>query len=43
MEDNHKLVVQPYRRINLAMKEVVRKKVIKLLDTGLIYLILDSS
>lgn len=43
MEDDHKPVVQPQRRLNPAMKEVVRKEVIKLLDVGLIYPIFDSS
>lgn len=32
MEDNHKPVVQPQRRLNPVMKEVVRKEVMKLLD-----------
>ncbi|XP_050909068.1 uncharacterized protein LOC127122832 [Lathyrus oleraceus] len=43
MEDGHKPVVQPQRRLNPAMKEVVRKEVVKLLDAGLIYPIFDSS
>lgn len=43
MEDDHKLVVQPQRRLKPAMKEVVRKEVVKLLDTGLIYPISYSS
>ena len=43
MEDDHKPVVQPHRRLNPAMKEVVRKEVVKLLDAGLIYPISDSS
>ncbi|XP_058747230.1 uncharacterized protein LOC131620247 [Vicia villosa] len=43
MEDNQKPVVQPQRRLNPAMKEVVRKEVVKLLDAGLIYPISDSS
>ena len=43
MEDGHKPVVQPQRRLNLVMKEVVRKEVVKLLDAGLIYPISDSS
>nr|XP_012568510.1 uncharacterized protein LOC105851652 [Cicer arietinum] len=42
MEDNHKPVVQPQRRLNLAMKEVIRKKVVKLLEAGLIYPISNS-
>ncbi|XP_050908560.1 uncharacterized protein LOC127122233 [Lathyrus oleraceus] len=36
MEDGHKPVVQPQRRLNLVMKEVVRKEVVKLLDVGFI-------
>jgi hypothetical protein len=43
MEDDHKPVVQPQRRLNPAMKEVVRKEVVKLLDACLIYPISDSS
>ena len=43
MEDGHKPVVQPQRRLNPAMKEVVRKEVVKLLDVGLIDPISDSS
>ena len=43
MEDDQKPVVQPQRRLNPAMKEVVRKEVVKLLDAGLIYPISDSS
>ena len=42
MEDDHKPVVQPQRRLNLAMKEVVQKEVVKLLDACLIYPISDS-
>lgn len=34
MEDDYKPVVQPQRRLNPNMKEVVKSKVIKLLDTG---------
>src|SRR3954462_12565680 len=43
MEEDHKPVVQPQRRLNPVMKEVVRKEVVKLLDAGLIYPISDSS
>lgn len=43
MKDDHELVVQPQRRLKLAMKEVVRKEVVKLLDASLIYPISDSS
>ncbi|XP_050908886.1 uncharacterized protein LOC127122625 [Lathyrus oleraceus] len=38
-----KPVVQPQRRLNPAMKEVVRKEVVKLLDSGMIHPISDSS
>ena len=43
MEDEYKPLVQPQRRLNPNMKEVVKKEVIKLLDTGLIYPISDSA
>lgn len=43
MKDNHKLVVQPQRRRNPSLKEVVHKEVVKLSDAGLIYPISDSS
>ena len=43
MEEEYKLVVQPQRRLNPNMKEVVKKEVVKLLDAGLIYPISDSS
>ncbi|XP_071739332.1 uncharacterized protein [Rutidosis leptorrhynchoides] len=42
MEENYKPVVQRQRKLNPNMKEVVKKKVIKLLDTSLIYPISDS-
>ncbi|GKA57273.1 reverse transcriptase domain-containing protein [Tanacetum coccineum] len=42
MEDEFKLSVQPQRRVNPNIKEVVKKEVIKLLDVGLIYPISDS-
>ncbi|KAJ9547666.1 hypothetical protein OSB04_020209 [Centaurea solstitialis] len=42
MEDNFKPCVQKQRRLNLKMQEVVKKEVIKLLDTGIIYPISDS-
>ena len=35
--------MEAQRRINLAMKEVVRKEVLKWLDTGVIYPIFDSA
>nr|KYP59984.1 Retrovirus-related Pol polyprotein from transposon 17.6 [Cajanus cajan] len=43
MEDEYKPVAQPQRRLNLVMKEVVKKEVIKLLDAGMIYPISDSA
>ncbi|KAJ9544693.1 hypothetical protein OSB04_024400 [Centaurea solstitialis] len=43
MNEGHRPVVQPQRRLNPIMKEVVRKEVLKLLDTRIIYPIADSS
>ena len=43
MEAKYKPVVQPQRRLNPTMKEVVKKEVLKLLDAGMIYPISDSS
>jgi len=43
LEANYKHVRQPQRRLNPIMKEEVRKEVLKLLEAGLIYPILDSS
>jgi hypothetical protein len=34
MEDNHKPMVQPQRRLHPVMKEVIRKEVVKLLEAG---------
>ncbi|KAJ9561813.1 hypothetical protein OSB04_006973 [Centaurea solstitialis] len=42
MEDNFKPCVQKQRRLNPKMQEVVKKEVIKLLDTGIIYPISNS-
>nr|GEZ64721.1 retrovirus-related Pol polyprotein [Tanacetum cinerariifolium] len=42
MEDEFKPSVQPQRRVNPNIKEVVKKEVIELLDAGLIYPISDS-
>ena len=42
MEDSYKPSVQPQHRLNPAMKEVVRKEVLKLLDASMIYAISDS-
>lgn len=43
IEDDHKPVVHPQRRLSPTIKEVVQKEVVKLLDIGLIYPISDSS
>ena len=43
MKETHKSKVQPQRRLNPSMKEVVKAEVIKLLDAGIIYPISDSS
>src|SRR5262249_15843833 len=42
MEEGHHPVIQPQRRLNPNMKEVVKTEVIKLLDASLIYPISDS-
>jgi hypothetical protein len=42
LEENSKPLREPQRRLNLAMLEVVRAEVIKLLDAGIIYPISDS-
>ena len=43
MEETYKPFVQPQRRLNPSMQEVVRKEVVKLMDAGIIYPISDSS
>jgi len=43
MEADFKPVAQPQRRLNPAMKEVVKKEVQKLLEAGMIYPISDSA
>ena len=43
MEAKYKPVVQPQRRLNPTMKDVVKKEVSKLLYAGMIYPISDSS
>ncbi|KAH9801696.1 hypothetical protein KPL71_001121 [Citrus sinensis] len=43
LEENAKPIREMQRRLNPNMKEVVRAEVIKLLDAGIIYPILDSS
>ncbi|GKD99625.1 hypothetical protein Tco_1387609, partial [Tanacetum coccineum] len=40
--DDKKPVVQKQRRLNLNMQEVVKKEIVKLLDTGIIYPIADN-
>ncbi|GJW19305.1 reverse transcriptase domain-containing protein [Tanacetum coccineum] len=42
MEDNFKPVVQPLRRLNPKVQDVVKAEIVKLLDSGLIYAISDS-
>ncbi|XP_073290115.1 uncharacterized protein [Primulina huaijiensis] len=42
MEDKYSPLVQPQRRLNPKMQEVVKAETIKLLDAGIIYLISDS-
>ncbi|GKE11722.1 reverse transcriptase domain-containing protein, partial [Tanacetum coccineum] len=41
MEDNFKPIVQPQRRLNLIVQDVVKAEIIKFLDAGLIYAISD--
>nr|GEU35239.1 DNA-directed DNA polymerase [Tanacetum cinerariifolium] len=43
MEDDFKPAIQHQRRVNLKIHDVIKKKVIKLLDTRLIYPIFDST
>nr|GEU41732.1 DNA-directed DNA polymerase [Tanacetum cinerariifolium] len=42
MEENFTLAIQQQRRVNPKIHDVIKKKVIKLLDAGLIYPISDS-
>ena len=42
LEEDVKPSTQPQRRLNLIMKEVVKKEVLKLLDVGVIYPVADS-
>ncbi|KAK8644735.1 hypothetical protein V6N13_124035 [Hibiscus sabdariffa] len=42
LEDNHKPTVDAQRRLNQAMKDVVRKDILKWLDASIIYAISDS-
>ncbi|XP_073138829.1 uncharacterized protein [Henckelia pumila] len=43
MEENINPLVQPQRRLNPKMQEVVKAEMIKILDAGIIYLISDSA
>ncbi|GJR33919.1 reverse transcriptase domain-containing protein [Tanacetum coccineum] len=43
MEDDYKQVIQPQRRLNPKVQDVVKNEIVKLLDSRLIYTILDSS
>ncbi|KAL4282299.1 hypothetical protein GQ457_03G019160 [Hibiscus cannabinus] len=42
LDDNHKPTVDAQRHLNQAMKDVVRKEILKWLDAGIIYPISDS-
>ncbi|KAK8555235.1 hypothetical protein V6N12_009383 [Hibiscus sabdariffa] len=42
LEENHKPTVDAQRRLNQAMKDVVKKEILKWLDAGIIYPISDS-
>ncbi|GKE15996.1 hypothetical protein Tco_1423573, partial [Tanacetum coccineum] len=43
MKDDFKPVIQPQRRLNPKFQDVVKNEIVKLLDSGLIYPISDSS
>ncbi|GKD60446.1 hypothetical protein Tco_1297955 [Tanacetum coccineum] len=43
MKDDYKSVIQPQRRLNLKVQDVVKNEIVKLLDSGLIYPISNSS
>ena len=43
MEDGYKPTIERQRRLNPNIQEVVKKEVVKLLDVGIVYPILDSS
>ena len=43
LEDDSKSSVEPQRRLNPNLKEVVKKEIIILLDAGVIYPISDSN
>ncbi|GJZ78622.1 hypothetical protein Tco_0643459 [Tanacetum coccineum] len=42
VEENFKPTIQPQRRLNLKVQDVIKTKILKLLDAGLIYAISDS-
>ncbi|RVW60745.1 hypothetical protein CK203_053023 [Vitis vinifera] len=42
-KESYKPIVQPQRRLNPSMQEVVKKEVVKLLDASIIYPILDCT
>ena len=42
LDDGHHPSRQPQRRLNPKMQEVVKKEIVKLLNAGIIYPILDS-
>jgi len=42
LEDNMKLTREMQKRLNLPIMEVVKAKILKLLDAGVIYPIMDS-
>ena len=42
-EESYKPTVQPQRKLNPSMQEMVKKEVVKLLDAGIIYPISDST
>ncbi|GJW68498.1 putative nucleotidyltransferase, ribonuclease H [Tanacetum coccineum] len=42
IEESFKPVIQPQRCLNLKVQDVVKNKIVRLLDSGLIYLISDS-
>ena len=43
LEDNAKTSIEHQRRLNLVMKDVIRKEVLKWLNAGFIYAISHSS
>ena len=43
MQESYKLTIRPQCHLNPVLQAVVRKKVLKLLDIGIIYLISDSA